>query len=231
MEGTNGMVAYNGAAVGGVVVGVLGVPERGRVDAVRRLATPARRGAATATGAGAGHGEHGVLREAHPLVPDARLHAHQRLHAPERHVGLLPHVVPAHQRLQLDEALERPQRAAGQVPPERGLDDDGGVVLAPHEAGAAAAARDGARARQADHLRRRLRRGYCCLGRRRGRHGQRDGVPLLLRYRPGPRVRVRVGLVGRRRRGSWCGGWGWGRGPPEQPSTPLLPLPLRGEGT
>jgi hypothetical protein len=199
------LAAYNGATVG-VVVGVLGVPKGGRVDAVRRLTAAARRGAAAA-----GHGEHGFLGEAHALVADTGLHAHQRLHAAQRHVGLLADVVAAHQRLQLDEAPERAQRAAGEVAAEGCLDGDGGVVVAAREAGGGGVA---AGAREADHLGCRLRRGHRRLGRGRGRHGQRDGVPLLLRH----------GRGGRR---GWCRGRRRGRGPPEQPSPPL-PLPLRG---
>jgi len=61
---------------------------------------------------------------------------------------------------------------------------------------------DGAGAREADHLRSCLCCGRRRLGRCRCRHGQRDGVPLLLRHGRGPRVRV--GVVWRRWRRSRC---------------------------
>ena len=54
----------------------------------------------------------------------------------------------------------------------------GGVVLADDEAGAAAVPGVG----EADHIRRRLCCGHGGIGRGGGRHGQRDGVALLLRH-------------------------------------------------
>jgi hypothetical protein len=50
------------------------------------------------------------LEEAHALRAQLRLRRQQSLHAPERGLGLLPHQLPSHQRLQLHYAPQRAQR-------------------------------------------------------------------------------------------------------------------------
>ncbi|KAM0939563.1 hypothetical protein DsansV1_C20g0164741 [Dioscorea sansibarensis] len=51
-----------------------------------------------------------VAQALKPARAHTGLHAHERLHAPHRHLRLFPHVVPAHQRLQPHQTTQRPQR-------------------------------------------------------------------------------------------------------------------------
>ena len=50
-----------------------------------------------------------VVEREHALCPQVGLRGEERLHAAERGVGLLPHELPPHQSLQLDDAPQRAQ--------------------------------------------------------------------------------------------------------------------------
>lgn len=75
---------------------VLGVPERGVAAEGGHVATSRNR-------------RRRLLGEPHALFSHPRLCSHQSLHAPQRHVRLLPDVVTPHQGLQLYQPLQSPQ--------------------------------------------------------------------------------------------------------------------------